>query len=180
MSIDNTQDKPTKADLLNIAFDESGLIFTDRASALEQYQQQGGQIVFDDGTGEPYSFLNGVRAKLSLSLAEFGLANKSLIDQRSLVRAKSKSDLKNTAEKMAFIRQHGVSAFERLPLNHIEPSAVVTRSDWRKLTLSQKAEMIRRDPDVVAKLRPDVEQGKTFVNHELLEKQQRIKGRSAK
>lgn len=169
----------TRADALQRAFTDSGLNFLDKGAALDEFQKQGGQITYDEA-GEPYSFLNGFRTKLSLCLNEFGLANKTLIDERSLVRARSKSDLKTTAEKMLFIKQHGISTYEKLALNHIEPKDVVTRSDWRKLSLSQKTEMVRRDPDVVAKLRPDVEQGRTFINRELLAKQERIKGRSAK
>jgi len=160
---------------LNSAFDASGLNFLDRALALEQFKQH--SEVFFNEAGEPFGYVDGNRTPLADCLTEFGLVNKSLLDGRSLPHPKSKADFKSTAEKTKYIKIHGIGAFEKLATQHIEEKAVVTQSDWRKLSLSQKVEAIKRDPDVQRKLKPDAENNRTFINHELLEKQRRIRGR---
>jgi hypothetical protein len=182
-----TIDQPTK---LNEAFDKSGIIWHDRAAALAKFRE-GREIVFEEG--EPHVQFDSEILELSDALKRwaYDIRDPELFDGRSLPRTgvglarpgiASKSDFPTIAEKVAYIQTHGEDSWARLPLTGIGASGEVkTFEDWKRLPSAEKIRRLNADPSVIQKL---TKAGSTagrsnvaYINHELIAKQQSIRGK---
>jgi hypothetical protein len=144
---------------LNKSFDESGISFKDRASALASFKANHHITVAEDG--QLMTSFNGVRQSLASALGLYGRTSEGeeYTDRRSLPKSeqhaggvRSRAELTTVAEKNAFISRFGIEKFESLPSRYMPESEVKTKQDFYKLTVSQKSALIRQNPNILSEL----------------------------
>ena len=174
----------SEAQRIHSSFDQTGISFHDRADALAAF---GRPVTFNDHTGDPEAFYDGQDLPLSECLKRFAYDRQDLVDRRTLPREGmgttraaqlSKSSFSTTAEKTAYIREHGVDAWESLPLKPPVSTEVRTKQDFWKLPVEEKSRRIRENPNYVETLPnapPQVQTGFAKVNYDLLEKQRKLR-----
>jgi hypothetical protein len=105
----------------------------------------------DDGTAT--GVVNGKRVGLDKVYQSIAAKYPTIADGRSTrglkatadePTVKSKADLGTMATKMAFIDEHGIEAFEKLPLHSTRMKPIETMADYASLSVAQKTEIINK------------------------------------
>lgn len=151
-----------EAQAINAAFDNAGVGFkAERADVLEQFKAGGERTITFDEEGQPFSKYDGQILPLNEALHRFGHDRKDLVDRRTLPRedagkgrpgVASKADFTTLREKTAFIAEHGLTAYEKLPLTAPVSQEIRFKEDFFKLPLSQKTELLKKDADYLNNL----------------------------
>src|SRR6185437_10748659 len=113
--------------------------FHDNSSALEALKADGREIHFEEGRA--YVNYDSEILELSDALLRFGYDRRELVDGRSLPREgagasrpgiASKADY-TTAQKVQFISENGLAAWEKLPSSGIGSAEIASKADWYRL-----------------------------------------------
>jgi hypothetical protein len=159
------------------------------AEILANFKAGGREIVVEDGIA--YATYDGSRITLSDALERYAFdAPQGEVDRRTLPRsgttggrrgtlAKSEMTLK---EKVAFIRENGEEAFAAIPTHPQESAEIVTREQFRRLSVKEKSKMVTADPDILAKLAPapNPRPHGCFINHSAMAKHLATRGKMPK
>ena len=122
-------------------------------------------LAFDETTGEATGLLNGRRVDLPSVFKAIALGNEHLVDGRSLRSLKDAQERKDAESevlcksemdlptKMKYIEEHGLPAFEALPLRRPRITQVKSFEDYLELPLKQRMAYVERHgSDAAAKL----------------------------
>lgn len=172
---------------LHAAFDETKIVFHDRAAALAKFKE-GREIIFGDD-GQPYSTYDGeTSVRLADALTRWALDTRdpALFDGRSLPRHGangrpgiiSKADFDTVASRVAYITEFGEDSWARLPLKGIATSEILTKQSWMKLPLSEKVRRTAADPDAFSKLpdKPTDQIRGSFIHHAAIAREKLKRG----
>lgn len=149
-----------QAQKLNEAFDQTGVRFHDRPTALQALTADGREISYDDN-GNPSVAYDGEVLPLKDALSRFAFDNRQHVDARTLPRegvgtarpgTLSKADFPTVADRVALIRERGIEFWENLPAQNHDTKPVETREDFYRLSRAEKVRRIAADPDILTKL----------------------------
>jgi hypothetical protein len=148
----------------------------------------GRNITIEDG--EAYVVYDGSRIGLAHALERYAFdAAPGEVDRRTLPRsgtigrrgtlARSEMTLQ---EKVAFIRENGEEAFAAIPTHPPTSTEIVTREQFRRLSVTEKSRMITAAPDIMSKLAPapSPRPHGCYINHEAMAKHLATRGKLAK
>lgn len=155
-------DQHQQAQAINTAFDAAGIGFkAKRSDVLAELKNNGEREVAFDKDGNPHIKYDGQILTLSEALHRFAYDRRDLADQRTLPKQDegrgrpgiaSKADFATVAEKTAYIREHGIDAYERLPVTTPKTSEVRFREDFFALPTAEKARRLQETPDIIESL----------------------------
>jgi hypothetical protein len=173
-----------EADQINAAIAATKIRFNvSNADALTAFNRE---VVFSEA-GEPQAIYDGQALPLADALTRWAVDDRTgIADRRTLPRdpvagrpgSLAKSSM-STSEKVAFINEHGSTAFEALPLTNKATSEVTSKADFYKLPLSEKTRLTRENPNFFASL-PNTPTGQirgSYVNHAAIAKAKAARGR---
>ncbi len=174
-----TQGMNSEAKSIHASFDECGITFSDRAEAIAEF---GRAITFDPETGNAEADYDGERLPLSECLKRFAFDRRDLVDGRTLPpnglgntrqAPMSKESFNSPSEKVAFINEFGLQAWTALPTKAPASREVVTKEDWRTLSVQEKSRRLRANPRAYDELpsAPKVPSSFAKVNWDLIQKQ---------
>ena len=104
-------------------------------------------VRFDPATKTMTAIVGKERVPLSDALRQFALDHETLVDGRSLrhlktaTAPKAKSDM-SMRERMAYIDEHGLDAFEKLPLRSVQTREIRTMADYAALPVATKTKLL--------------------------------------
>jgi hypothetical protein len=167
-------------------FQETGVKFqgTD-AEVLAKFKEGGHEIFVEDGVAR--TKFDSEILPLDEALLRYAFdAPQGEVDRRTLPRggagtARSSTLSRatmTTAEKVAYVNEHGEEAFLKIPTNYTPTSEVKTTADWLKLSRAERVRRTTDDPQAFEKLLPAPGQRmpwEPYVNHEALERQKQIR-----
>jgi hypothetical protein len=174
-----------EAKKINEAFDASKIAFHNRAEALAALRATGAEVAFDE-QGNPHCRYDSEYLTLTEALTRLALDQKGLADGRSLPRgasiarpnALSRAEM-TTAEKVAYVNEHGEEAFLKLPSRPVATTETKTTEDFRRLALAEKVRRINADPAAIYKLAPGptARTNGTYINVEALARHKAVTGK---